>query len=139
MKYRREKARIAELLKYCIPVMALATTIQLLMFMYGCSFNLMAIFGISPIAALLIFFMCKSCGKCIFLQVTTIYICCSSLFSTFWGAQNNCIPINSGVRDKFGYAFCDIKWDIALILFLVGFTLLTMLVMRQMELIKENK
>ena len=138
MKYRREKAIVADLLKYSIPLMGLATTIQLLMFLYGCSINLMLIFGISPISALLLFVMCRSCGKCIFLQVTTIYVCCSSLFLTFEGTQENCIPINSNIRNQLGYAFGDVRWDIALFLFLLGFTLLTMLVMRQMELVKES-
>ena len=82
--------------------------------------------------------MCRSCGKCIFLQVTTIYVCCSSLFLTFEGTQENCIPINSNIRNQLGYAFGDVRWDIALFLFLLGFTLLTMLVMRQMELVKES-
>ena len=138
MKYRREKAIVADLLKYSIPLMGLATILQLLLFLYGCSVNFMAKLGLSPVSALLIVYMCQSHGKCIFLQMTTIYICCSSLFLTFEGTQENCIPINSNIRNQLGYAFGDVRWDIALFLFLLGFTLLTMLVMRQMELVKES-
>ena len=138
MKYKREKAIIATLLKHCIPLMGVTTTIQLFLFLYGCQVNLIAIFGLSPISALLIVYMCKSYGKCIFLQMTTIYVCCSSLFLTFEGTQEKCIPINSDIRNQFGYAFSDVRWDIALFLFLLGFTLLVMLVMRQIELVKSN-